>query len=362
MISFNKAITPPADQLLKALKATIESGTLTNNGPQVRQLERDLSQLNGGRKCLLTCNGTIALHLALRAMELEGEIITSPASFVASSSSLIWEGCRPVFADIDPETLCLDPKKVKERINGNTIGILPTHIYGNVCDVLELDAIAEASGLAIIYDGAQAYGSCYNGVSAMNFGHATTLSLHAFKVLSTIEGGAIFSRSTELQDRLFKIRYFGKNLKNEEVMLGTNAKMSELNATYGLLSLRHVENEIKSRKSNVSYYTQHFAQMQGLQLMKIKEEVSWNCAYMPLILPSENVLYELIARGKEKGVEFRRYFYPAINAMKFIGADPAETPIAADISRRIICVPNYSTLKQSDLDKVIAVIKDVLNH
>ncbi len=361
MVQFNKASIPPKEDLLRMFENVLDSGTITNNGPLVNELEAKLEQATGSNHALTIANGTLALHLAIRALKLKGEVITTPLTFIASSSSIIWEGCTPVFAEVDPETLCIDPESIKERITESTVGILPVHLYGNICDIDRIEAIADEHSLVTIYDGAQAYGSTYKGVSAMTRGTATMLSLHAYKVLSAVEGGVLFTNDEVLYNDLFKIRYFGKDMDNTEVMLGLNGKMSELNAAYGLGTLEKVKEEILARKRNFLKYHEMLSDIPGLGFQQISNDVSWNHAYAPVILPSEEALLEVLRASSMAEVELKRYFYPAVNAIPFLGYDPDETPVAFDISKRLLCLPNYASLSDASLEKVVDVLRFTLN-
>jgi len=357
MIAFNKPTIPPIREILTAYQEILERGVVTNNGPVVRELESKLTTYTGSKNVLTVTNGTMALHLAIRALKLRGEIVTTPLTFIATSSCIIWEGCVPVFADVDPETLCIDPESIEKKITGKTVGILPVHLYGNVCDIERIEAIANEYGLKTIYDGAMAFGSSYKGHSAMDQGTVTMLSMHAYKVLSSVEGGALFIQNEDLYNDLFRIRYFGKEKDNREVMLGTNAKMSELNAAYGLSTLKNVESEIRSRKKNYQIYRDELEGVSGLSFQRINEDVQWNFAYMPVILPSENSLNLTVKRAKESSIEVKRYFYPAVNAIPFLECDPTFTPVAHDISQRVLCLPNYSSLTEDELSKVVQLFK-----
>ena len=348
---------PPKERILEVFGDILDSGIITNNGPVVKRFEQELKDYTGSKHALTTANGTISLHMAIRALGLKGEIITSPLTYVASSSCILWEGCQPVFADVDPETLCLDPEKVKEKINDNTVGILPVHIYGNVCDVDALEGLAAAHGLRSIYDGAQAFGSKINGKSAMVYGDACSLSLHAYKIVSSVEGGTIFCNDDALAEEIFKIRYFGKNINNEVIQLGTNGKMSELNAAFGSISLSMVDDEIAARKRIYEFYLEELKDT-GLQFQKAADNVELNYAYCPIVFRTEEDLVRVVATGRESGVGIRRYFYPSLSTMEFLGGGlPQEAPIAYDVSKRIACLPLYSSLTDAETEKIVSFIK-----
>lgn len=360
MIIFNKVMIPPKEKVMEAFSQVLEEGMLTNNGPVVQKLESELKRDTGTHYALSTSNGTIALQLAIRALHLKGEIITTPFTFVATTSSILWENCTPIFADIDPDTLCIDPKSIKDKISERTVGILPVHIYGNACDIDGIEKVAQNNGLKTIYDGAQAYGSKYIGKSVMAYGNISALSLHAYKILSTIEGGALFCSDRSISEELFRIRYFGKASNNEVVQLGINGKMSEINAAFGLVSLMELQHEIARRKTIYEYYLNQLQNIGGLRFQKINPEVEINYAYFPIIFSSEKDLLRIIEIGKKKGVELRRYFYPLLTSMKFLNCNPEDTPVAYDISKRIACLPLYGTLSQKEIEKIVSLIKENL--
>ena len=361
MIDINKVVVPDVDQLLKEYRGIFESGKLTNNGPCVQGLEEQLDQYHGTRHCLCVSNGTIALHLALRAIHKKGEVITTPFSCIASTSCIIWEGNTPVFCDIDPCTLNINPDLIEEKITDKTVAILGVHVFGNPCRVDAIDEIAGKYSLPVIYDGAQAFGSIYNGQSVLKYGHISTLSLHAYKVVSSVEGGALFTNDSEIFEVLYQMRYFGKDRCNDEKILGTNAKMSELHAAYGLLSLRRADEELKYRKRLAAYYMDTFRQVKGIQLQSAYDLSEPNYSYFPVILESEEKADGLWNFARDRGVVFRKYFYPAINSIPYINQDPRATPVALDISRRVLCIPIHSHISDMDSKVITDTILEYLN-
>lgn len=361
MVEFNRATLPPREKIMEAFGQVLDRGVLTNNGPVVRELEEALRKVTGSPFSLTTANGTLSLHMAVRALGLRGQVITSPLTFVASSSCMIWEGARPVFADVDPDTLCLDPASVRDRMHDGICGLLPVHLYGHICDIDELEGIAAGAGIPTIYDGAQAFGCSYKGRSALACGTVTMLSLHAYKIVSAVEGGALFTASPELYSDLYRMRYFGKEADNTEVMLGTNAKMNEFNAAFGLATLAVVDAEIAARKANYVAYRDALSGNTALHFPDPGPHTGWNYAYTPVLFESEELLLEALERGGAQGVQLRRYFYPAVNAIGFLGFDPQETPVAWDISKRIACLPNYSGLRESERDQVVNLLNSLLN-
>lgn len=361
MIQVNEVITPDKDALFNLYSKILESGKITNNGQYVRQLEHELQDFLHTKSCLSVANGTLALHLAIRALSQTGEIITTPFSCVASSSSIIWEGCTPVFCDIDPNTFCIDPKKIEEKITPKTIAILGVHVYGTACDVKAIESIAKKHGIKVIYDGAHAFGTKYKGGSLFNFGDISTLSLHAYKIVSSIEGGAIFSKDEAINERLYKMRYFGKNKENLEEILGTNAKMNEFNAAYGILSLQNASNELHRRKAIAHLYLQELQDVSGLAFQVHQDDVEANYSYFPVICPTEQSAKSLTEKALAKNIVLRRYFYPAINSIDYIGANDSETPISASYANRVLCLPIHSKLSDDEVLTVISIVRETFH-
>jgi dTDP-4-amino-4,6-dideoxygalactose transaminase len=358
MIQVNEVLTPNKEDLFALYSTILESGKITNNGRYVKQLESDLSSNLGTSNCLAISNGTIALHLAVRALGKIGEIITTPFSCVASTSAIIWEGCTPVFCDIDKDTFCIDSDLIEAKITSNTIAILAVHVYGTSCNIEAIEAIAKKHKLKVIYDGAQAFGTKYNKSSVFNLGDISTLSLHAYKIVSSIEGGALFCKDEATKDLLFKMRYFGKNCENFEETLGTNAKMNEFNAAYGILSLKQAEEELKRRKQIADTYYTELRTINKLKFQEHPTSVEPNHSYFPIICPNENSLVELEQKALANNIILRRYFYPAINSIAYIGGNDQETPISNSYAKRTLCLPIHSKLSNEDLSKIINVMKD----
>lgn len=348
MITVNQIIYPNQELLFEDYAAILKSGVVTNNGPYVRKFEAALEE-RCGSKALTVCNGTLALHLAIRALGEQGEIITSPFSFIASTSSIIWENCTPVFCDVDPKTLNIDPAEIESKITDKTIAILGIHVFGNPCDIAAIEAIAAKHNLKIIYDGAQAMGSLYKNNSVFNYGDYSTLSLHAYKIVSSMEGGAIFCNNPTYHDLIYKIRYFGKNKDNKEVMLGTNAKMTEFNAAYGMLSLQNLDEELKRRKEISEIYYEQLIECKQIKFQEPTKDAVINHSYFPIILDNEESVLKVIKDAQEKEIVLRRYFYPSITDMAFLQYNSKSTPLALAVAERVVCLPIHSTLSNSDV-------------
>ena len=361
MITVNEVITPNEARLFELISGSLREGKITNNGELVNSFEALLKKSLGINHLLTSCNGTMALHMAFRSMGTRGEVITTPFSFIASASSLVWEGFTPVFCDIDPNTLCIDPQKIESLVNKNTVGISAVHVFGNPCDIKAIEAIAQKHGLFTVYDGAQAFGSEYDGKSCLSYGTLSALSLHAYKIVSSVEGGALICNDSELNERLFEIRYFGKNREDEEARLGTNAKMSELHAAYGILSLENYQNEQSVRNRMAGFYRSELEKMDQVQLQQASPNSKPNNSYFCVILPSKNKLNELVKFGKNHGVIFRQYFHPSLSKLSFLNASVTDTPIADDLADRVLCIPIHSKLTPDDLLHVVHCVKTCLD-
>jgi len=293
MINITKPFLPPFDEYKEYLEGIWERAWLTNNGPLVNDLEIKLKNYLGIQHLLFLSNGTIALQIAIKALLLSGEIITTPFSYVATTSSIIWEGCKPVFADIDPKTLNIDPQKIEKLITKNTSAILATHVYGNPCDIEAIDIIARKHNLKVIYDAAHAFGVRYKNRSIFEYGDISTTSFHSTKVFHTIEGGAVITRDAELLKIMARLRNFGHNGPEIFVEAGINGKNSEFHAAMGLVNLKHIEPIFQSRKMQALLYDK------ALQTLKIRKPVihkdaEWNYSYYPIIFDTEEQLLKSI--------------------------------------------------------------------
>lgn len=349
-------VTMPTLAPLKEVDAYLEkvwaSGVMTHNGPLVQQFEREFSAYSGLEKTVAVNNGTLAIQLALRALNLPagGEIITTPFTFIATISSILYEGFKPVYCDIDPETLNLDPKKIEALITSKTVAILPVHVFGNPCDCEAIDAIAKKHNLKVVYDAAHAVGVNYRGKSIFTYGDASSTSFHATKLLNTSEGGGVFSTNPSVDQKVRELRFFGYNAAKDVDGIGTNAKMTEVNAAIGLANLKYMDAILADRKKKYNLYKSILSQNMTLAFQKIDE--SCNCSYFPVIFDSEATLLKVDAALQKKNIFARRYFYPSVNTYKKLGIE-AICPISEDISSRILCLPLYYTLSE-DVVKTIA--------
>jgi dTDP-4-amino-4,6-dideoxygalactose transaminase len=356
MINVTKTYLPPLEEYHEYLEGIWQRVHVTNHGPLVLELEAKLKAYLGVKHFFFVNNGTIALQIALKALGLGGEIITTPFSYVATTSSIVWEGCRPVFVDIDPETLTIDAALIEEAITPSTSAILATHVYGNPCDVESIGAIASRHGLKVIYDAAHAFGVQYQGRSLLDYGDAATLSFHATKLFHTGEGGAIVTNDDGLAHRIAYMRNFGHNGPEAFWGVGVNGKSSELHAAMGLCVLPRVAQLIGLRKQISQAYDEYFA---GTELRRpvLRDELAYNYAYYPVLFPSEEKLLEARDALNREQIFPRRYFYPSLNTLSYVEHRPL--PVAEDASRRVLCLPLYHDLGLMDAGRIASIILQV---
>ena len=353
-----RAIVPDPLEYSAYIGKILESRYLTNAGQCVVQLEERLRAFMDISQLSLCTNGTLALQLALRASGMaRGEVITTPFSYVATVSALLWEGYTPVFADIDEETCCLDPRALEGSLSDNTVGILPVHIYGNACDVEAIGHFAAAHGLTTIYDAAQAFGSMYKGKSLCAYGDFATLSFHATKVFHTVEGGAVVSHSAENKRNIDLLRSFG-HIGDVHHTLGINAKMTEPHAAMGLCLLGRFAENIQKRK-RVSEMYDALLPTSGLRKPKELQGFQRNYSYYPIIFDSHAAMTKAIAALNTDKVFPRRYFYPSLNNLPYL-KKTRPCPIAEDISSRVLCVPLYAELEEKTVERILGIVKSCL--
>jgi len=360
MIPVVKPYLPNREKLDKLIDGIYERQWLTNNGVLVQELTQRLESRLGVENLLLVANGTLALQVAYRALgiaesdsETPVEAVTTPFTFIATASSLKWEGVQPVFADIDPDTWCLNPEEIEPAITSRTKAIVPVHVFGNVCDIEMIDKIAKAHNLSVVYDASHAFGVNYKGKSVLNYGDAATLSFHATKLFHTIEGGAIVFKRKEDLERAKRIINFGIDAPDSISELGINAKMNEFQAAMGLCVLDELDANLKSRERVGEYYNKKLRA--AVQMQVWNNSASRNYAYAPIVLGSEEevlLVQEALAR---KDIYTRRYFYPSLSGLSMFGCKK-ELPISETISRRVICIPIYSHLDISDQERIVDLI------
>lgn len=348
-IYVTRTFLPPRAEYDAWLDKVYASHVLTNNGPVHRELEETLRQRFDVPHLKLMANGTLALQLAIRALGVKGKVITTPFSYVATTSAILWEGCEPVFVDIDPKTCCIDPTLIEAAITPDTTAILATHVYGIPCDVEAIDAIAKKHNLKVIYDAAHAFDVTYKGKSILAYGDASTLSFHATKLFHTVEGGAVILHDEEADHRLRLLRSFG-HLGDEHFSLGMNAKMSEVHAAMGMAVLPHVGSIIADRDRSVRYYDE------ALSGQVVRPEVPHagsNAAYYPIILRNAEERSRVVETLERLNIHARRYFFPALNTLPYLSA-PVSCPIAEDLADRTVCLPLYYHLSAHDLERIVS--------
>ena len=334
MIQVTKTFLPPQADYQAQLQKAWDQGWVTNRGTLVKELEATLQDHLQSPPLLAMTNGTLPLQIAIKALGLTGEIITTPFSYVATTSSVVWEGCTPVFVDIHPEYLTLDETLIEAAITPKTTAILATHVFGNPCHVTVIEAIAAKHGLQVIYDAAHAFGVTYQGKSIFHYGDVSTCSFHATKLFHTGEGGGVFCKDSELYQKLFYHHNFGHEGQEAFQGLGINAKMSELQAALGLAVLPYMPQIVGHRKKAVTYYQEHLSQYTTL---KLREGTQWNYAYYPIIFDSEALLLTAQERLNALDIYPRRYFYPSLHTLPYVSGP--DMPVSQSVSERILCLP-----------------------
>lgn len=362
-ITVTSPLLPPLEEFIPYLEKIWNSKWITNNGQFHQQLEEALCEYLGVKYISVFTNGTLPLITALQALRITGEVITTPYSFVATTHSLWWNGIKPVFVDIDPQTLNLDPKKIERAITPKTTAIMPVHVYGNPCNMEEIQAIADKYGLKVIYDAAHAFGVRINGESILNYGDMSTLSFHATKTYNTIEGGALICKDEKTKKRIDYLKNFGFAGETEVVAPGINAKMDEVRAAYGLLNLKYVDKAIENRKLIAQTYREGLKSIKGISFLNDIEGVRHNYSYFPIFVDEKEygmTRNELYNKLKENNIFGRRYFYPLISDFstyrELDSANPSNLPIANKVAEEVICLPIYDNLELVDVERVIKLI------
>lgn len=358
MTPVTKSFLPPINDYIQFVQRAYNNGWITNRGELVVELEQKLSHFLLLKETKLICmnNGTTPLQIALKVLGNGGEIITTPFSYVATTSSIVWEGCTPVFIDIHPEYLTIDETKIEEAITDKTTCILATHVFGNPCNVEVIEKIAVKNDLKVIYDGAHCFGVKYKGKSIFEYGDVSTCSFHATKVFHTGEGGGVFCKNNELYEKIFFSHNFGHNGSYEFHGIGINGKMSELGAAMGLSVFQNLDYIFTSRKKVVEYYNSNLNTFK-IKKIKLREGSSWNYSYYPIIFESENILLTSLIRLNEIEVYPRRYFYPSLNTISYV--EYCEMPISESISSRILCLPLYDSINEEELEKITNILNEL---
>ncbi len=357
MINVTKSYLPPIEEYIKRLEKIWASGWLTNNGEMVQELEAKLAEYLGVPYIHYVSNGTIAIQFALRVLEIQGEVITTPFSYVATTNSILWEHCQPVFVDINANTFCVDPEKIEAAITEHTQAILAVHVYGYPSDVEAIEAIAKKHNLKVIYDAAHAFGCKLNGSSILNYGDISTLSFHATKLFHTVEGGAIVAHTPEISEKINKIKSFG-HLGDEYFSLGVNGKNSEFHAAMGLCVLPNVAGISQRRRAVCETYNAELSGL-GIVFSNIPKNYEYNYAYYPVVFQNEAQLLAVKQILNFNKISPRRYFYPSLNTLPFLQTRQS-CPISEDISSRVLCLPLYDSLEKQDVLQISTLVRDAI--
>jgi dTDP-4-amino-4,6-dideoxygalactose transaminase len=358
-ITVTKPFIPPYEEFQIYLQGIWKREWFTNNGPLVNDLELKLKEKLGVDHLLFVSNGTIALQIAIRSLNLEGEIITTPFSYVATTSSIVWEHCTPIMVDICKDTLNIDPQKIERSITSRTKAIVATHVFGNPCEIEAIKAIADKHNLKIIYDSAHAFGTLYKNRSLLTYGDIATCSFHATKLFHTIEGGALITSNPDILKNMALRRNFGHVSMTEFGDVGINGKNSEVHAAMGLTNLKYIEEILATRKSLCDYYRFNLLDL-PITFQKILPYTEYNNSYFPIIFENAKILLKTMKVLSLNNIHARRYFYPSLSTLPYIHGQ--NTPISEDISSRILCLPLYHTLSREEIDMICRIIKRSLKY
>ena len=354
MIPVTKAYLPNKEKYQSYVDRIFDSGWLTNNGSLLQELERRLADYLGVKNIILVANGSFALQLAYKALELKGEVITTPFSFAATTSTLAWEGLTPIFADIDSKSFNIDPAQIEAQITPQTSAIVPVHVFGNPCDVETIKNIADKHDLKVIYDAAHAFGSEYKGQSVLNYGDISTLSFHATKLFHTIEGGAVITNNDEIAKKIRMMINFGISSPTTIASVGTNAKMNEFEAAMGLCVLDEIT---EARQKREAIWKTYSKELSSFKMQQWNEHGKNNAAYAPILFESEEQLLKVDAKFRANNILARRYFYPSLDTLEYLGTKQV-CKSSRDIASRIMCIPIYPSLDSESIKRIISLIED----
>lgn len=357
MINITKPYLPDREKLNSYIDGIYQRAWLTNNGPLVQELTERLEKYLGVENLLLVSNGTLALQIAYRTLGIKGEAITTPFTFVATASSLVWEGIEPVFVDIDPSTLCMDASKIEAAITPRTSAIVPVHVFGNAGHIEQIETIAHKHGLKTVYDGAHAFGVKYRGRSILSCGDAATLSFHATKLFHTIEGGAVIFKRKEDFEKAGNMIKFGMEDSENISMLGINAKMNEFQAAMGLCVLDEIETIIAQRSVIWNHYYGELKDI--LEIPSLGDGVTNNYSYFPVLFDSEETLLKVKTALNEQKINPRRYFYPSLDTVNYLKSHQ-KNDVSQNIAIRVLCLPIYPGMEKNDVQSTVDVIKKCL--
>ena len=356
MINVTQTFLPPISEYQQILKRAWDKIWLTNRGELVLELENKIAHKLSSKKGIAMNNGTIPIQIALKLLGKGGEIITTPFSYVATTSSIVWEGCTPVFVDIEPNYWTIDPDKIEAAITDKTTCIIATHVFGNTCDVIKLNAIAQKNNLAVIYDAAHSFGVTYAGQSIFDFGDISTCSFHATKIFHTGEGGMLFANNDQLFTDSYNAHNFGHNGPTAFHGVGINGKMSELNAAMGLAVLPYLNEIITARKEIADFYFNNLKKT--VQTIDLRAGTNWNYSYFPIVFETEEHLLNVIEKLNEQDIYPRRYFYPSLNTLDFVNG--SSCPISESLASRILCLPLFVGLDKVTQSQVIETINQLV--
>lgn len=347
---------PPRDEFDALLTGIWERKHLTNDGPLVQRLEQGLREKLGVSHLRLVANGTLGLLLAIEVLGLGGDVITTPFTYIATASSLVWQKCVPIFADIEPDTFNISPASIAQRITPETTAILATHVFGNPCDVRAIDAIARENSLRVIYDAAHAFGVLLNGKSVLQFGDLSVVSMHATKVFHTVEGGAVVAGSSAVDRKVAQVRNFGHDGPEQFSCLGINAKMSELHAAMGLANLAYVEQCRSRRMEACNVYKSHLSKVAGIRFQRLAEGCAYNYPYMPVLFETSALRARVAERLAEQNIHARRYFLPSLDTMPLFGGRTS-CVVSQDVAERVLCLPLSSNITLSEVREVCSIVQ-----
>ncbi|MGB7395156.1 MAG: DegT/DnrJ/EryC1/StrS family aminotransferase [Pricia sp.] len=351
-INVVKTYMPPLHEYVQYLQEIWDRNHVTNNGPLSIELERRLTKHLEVSHLQYVTNGTVALQLAIKALDLTGEIITTPYSYVATTNSIIWENCTPIFVDIDPETLCIDTQKIESKITDKTSAIMATHVYGIPCDVVGIKRLAEEHNLKTIYDAAHAFGVKVKGKSIFEYGTISTVSFHATKIFHTVEGGAVITNDADLSEKVFLLKTFGHRMDDYH-MAGINAKNCELHAAIGLCNLNVVDYIIQERKIIFERYCELLGHL-PIRTLKMDDKNEHNYAYFPMIFENHEMMTRVKVALESQNIYPRRYFYPSLNTLPFVADESC--PISEKVSGNVLCLPFYHDLPAADVERIAHII------
>lgn len=362
-ILVTRSSMPELEEYVEEIKSIWESHWMTNMGEKHKLFQAQLKEYLGVEEIELLVNGHMAIEMTLQALNLEGEVITTPFTFASTTHAIVRNGLTPVFCDIDPDTYTMDVTKIEELITERTCAILPVHVYGNICNIEEIERIAKKHSLKVIYDAAHTFGETYKGKGIGTYGDASIFSFHATKVFNSIEGGAVCFKDKRLGEMLYDLKNFGIHGPEEIVAVGANAKMNEFAAAMGICNLRHVDEEIAKRKAIVEKYRELLGGVEGIKLCAEQADVKSNYAYFPVVFEDSfgagrDEVFDKLA---EQEIGARKYFYPLTNSLDCFEKkyDVKDTPVALNISNRILTLPLYADLSLEDVERICKIVLSI---